>query len=168
MGFTAKEHIAIAEKLLSEPPKERFDRVVVDKKVANREGHLRDLRTLIKKVRALDARRWTRNTSPGRKPLHKGRKEKLHTEFQKLDKKLQDTFPKFFYKQKVLEDMIVVAGNVHEKFQASLRHIQELEAPAQVRRAAGGASTAERSQDPRARTIRPHAPRRVLQGLRPA
>ena len=43
LGFTAKEHIAIAEKLLSEPPKERFDRVVVDKKVANREAHLRDL-----------------------------------------------------------------------------------------------------------------------------
>src|SRR5690242_11676618 len=55
LGFTAKEHIAIAEKLLSEPPKERFDRVVVDKKVANREGHLKDLRNLIKKVRALDA-----------------------------------------------------------------------------------------------------------------
>src|SRR5207247_3483756 len=54
LGFAAKEHIAIAEKLLSEPPKERFDRVVVDKKVANREGHLRELRTLIKKVRSLD------------------------------------------------------------------------------------------------------------------
>src|SRR5207244_8460761 len=40
LGFTAKEHIAIAEKLLSEPPKERFDRVVVDKKVASREKHL--------------------------------------------------------------------------------------------------------------------------------
>jgi len=34
LGFTAKEHIAIAEKLLSEPPKERFDRVVIDKKIA--------------------------------------------------------------------------------------------------------------------------------------
>src|SRR5207237_6742504 len=55
LGFAAKEHIAIAEKLLSEPPKERFDRVVVDKKVANREGHLKDVRVLIKKVRGLDA-----------------------------------------------------------------------------------------------------------------
>src|SRR5437899_11071051 len=55
LGFTAKEHIAIAEKLLSEPPKERFDRVVVDKKVANRERHLKELRVLIKKVRDLDA-----------------------------------------------------------------------------------------------------------------
>ena len=52
LGFTAKEHIAIAEKLLSEPPKERFDRVIVDKKIANREGHLKDLRALIKKVHA--------------------------------------------------------------------------------------------------------------------
>jgi len=127
LGFTAKEHIAIAEKLLSEPPKERFDRVVVDKKVANREGHLRDLRQLIKKVRASDAlvdekyMAWQKLSMPGRR-------EKAWAELQKLDKKLQDTFPKFFYKQKVLEDMIVVAGNVHEKFKASLRHIDELEA----------------------------------------
>jgi RNA polymerase primary sigma factor len=125
LGFTAKEHIAIAEKLLSEPPKERFDRVVVDKKVANREGHLRDLRNLIKKVRTLDSQvdesylAWQRAPQKNR--------DKFGAAFRKMDKKLQDTFPKFFYKQKVLEDMIVVAGNVHEKFQASLRRIQELE-----------------------------------------
>ena len=35
-GFAAKEHIALAEKLISEPPKERFDRVIVDKKVESR------------------------------------------------------------------------------------------------------------------------------------
>ena len=54
-GFAAKEHCAVAEKLLAEPPKERFDRIVVDKKVATREGHLKDLRGLVKKIRALDA-----------------------------------------------------------------------------------------------------------------
>ncbi|MGC9036042.1 MAG: RNA polymerase sigma factor region1.1 domain-containing protein, partial [Verrucomicrobiia bacterium] len=43
-GFTAKEHIALAEKLISEPPKERFDRVIVDKKVESRDEHIRDLR----------------------------------------------------------------------------------------------------------------------------
>jgi RNA polymerase primary sigma factor len=125
LGFTAKEHIAIAEKLLSEPPKERFDRVVVDKKVANREGHLKDLRNLIKKVRALDAD-VDQKYLDWQKASVKNR-EKLLTVFRKLDKRVQDTFPKFFYKQKVLEDMIVVAGNVHEKFQASLRRIHELE-----------------------------------------
>jgi RNA polymerase primary sigma factor len=126
LGFTAKEHIAIAEKLLSEPPKERFDRVVVDKKVANREGHLKDLRTLIKKVRALDNEVDEKYHSFQK--LTGSRREKALAEFKKMDKRLQETFPKFYYKQRVLEDMIVVAGNVHEKFQSSLRRIQELEA----------------------------------------
>ena len=126
LGFTAKEHIAIAEKLLSEPPKERFDRVIVDKKIANREGHLRDLRKLIKKVRAFDQKVDTKYFN-WQKALQKGRKEKMQRELKKLSVKLQEIFIRFFYKQKVVEEMIVVAGNIHEKFQASLRHIQELE-----------------------------------------
>jgi RNA polymerase primary sigma factor len=127
LGFAAKEHIAIAEKLLSEPPKERFDRVVVDKKVANREAHLRELRGLIKKVQVLDAKVddkyivWQKATTQGLRQKH-------YAKLQKLDRKLQDMFPKFFYKQRVLEDMILVAGNVHEKFKSSLRHIEELDA----------------------------------------
>src|SRR5215467_1964858 len=53
-GFAGKEHIALAEKLLSEPPKERFDRVVVDKKIEGRENHLKALQKLIKVVKELD------------------------------------------------------------------------------------------------------------------
>jgi len=126
LGFAAKEHIAIAEKLLSEPPKERFDRVIVDKKIANREGHLRDLRRLIKKVRILDQKVDAKYFA-WQKALQKGRKERLQRDLKKLGTKLQETFQKFFYKQKVVEEMIVVAGNVHEKFQASLRHLRDLE-----------------------------------------
>ncbi len=126
LGFTAKEHIAIAEKLLSEPPKERFDRVIVDKKIANREGHLKDLRKLIKKVHAAD-QKVDEKYFAWQKAQQKGRKEKLERELKKMGGKLQETFAKFYYKQKVVEEMIVVAGNIHEKFQASLRHLQELE-----------------------------------------
>jgi RNA polymerase primary sigma factor len=75
LGFTAKEHIAIAEKLLSEPPKERFDRVIVDKKIANREGHLKDLRKLIKKVREQD-HKVDEKYFAWQKTQQKGRKEK--------------------------------------------------------------------------------------------
>ncbi|HVU27677.1 MAG TPA: RNA polymerase sigma factor RpoD [Verrucomicrobiae bacterium] len=126
LGFTAKEHIAIAEKLLSDPPKERFDRVIVDKKVANRDGHLRDLRKFIKKVHALD-QKVDAKYFVWQKAAQKGRKEKLQRELKKMSAKLQDTFGKFYYKQKVVEEMIIVAGNIHEKFQVSLRHLQELE-----------------------------------------
>jgi len=126
LGFTAKEHIAIAEKLLSEPPKERFDRVIVDKKIANREGHLKDLRKLIKKIHAMD-QNVDEKYFAWQKAQQKGRKEALERELKKLGVKVQDAFTKFYYKQKVVEEMIVVAGNIHEKFQASLRHLAELE-----------------------------------------
>jgi len=111
---------------LSEPPKERFDRVIVDKKIANREGHLRELRKLIKKIHAFD-QKVDAKYFMWQKALQKGRKEKLQRELKKLSFKLQEIFTRFFYKQKVVEEMIIVAGNIHEKFQASLRHIQELE-----------------------------------------
>ena len=126
LGFTAKEHIAIAEKILSDPPKERFDRVIVDKKIANREGHLKDLRKLIKKIHAMDANVDAKYFA-WQKAQQKGRKEKMEKELKKLGVKLQETFAKFYYKQKVVEEMIVVAGNIYEKFQASVRHLAELE-----------------------------------------
>jgi RNA polymerase primary sigma factor len=125
LGFAAKEHCAVAEKLLAEPPKERFDRIVVDKKVATRERHLKDLRGLVKKIGTLDAQVDALYTRL-QKAVSRGHRERLLRECQKLDRNLQATFPKFFYKPKVLEDMVAVAGNVHEKFRAGARRIQEL------------------------------------------
>ncbi len=124
-GFAAKEHIALSDKLLSEPPKERFDRVIVDKKIPNRDGHLKDLRRLVKKARELDHNVDLKFTA-WRKTNTKSRRAALEKELKKMDKKLQEYFPKFFYKQKALEEMIVVAGNVHEKLQGSLRNIESL------------------------------------------
>ena len=139
--------------------------MVVDKKVANREGHCATCATLIKKVRALDAKVDDKYIAWQKAAHARAAAQKLQSEFQKLDKKLQDIFPKFFYKQKVLEDMIVVAGNVHEKFQASLRHIEELEA--QRKSAEQQAAHPGRThQDPRPGAVRAHAARGVLQGLR--
>jgi RNA polymerase primary sigma factor len=125
-GFAAKEHIALAEKLISEPPKERFDRVIVDKKVESRDRHLKALRQLVKKVRDLDQAvdekyaRWQEAAKPAAR-------EKLFHEFKKQDKKLQDSFPKFFYKQKVIEEMILVTQNIHDKIQLSVRAIADME-----------------------------------------
>jgi RNA polymerase primary sigma factor len=125
-GFTAKEHSAIAQKLLSDPPKERFDRIVEESKVTSRESHLQDLHGLLKKMHALDAQvdehyaRW-------QKAVSADHRKKLFDQFQKLEKALKATFPKFFYKQRVLEDVMVVAGNLQEKLQAGLKRLQECE-----------------------------------------
>jgi RNA polymerase primary sigma factor len=125
-GFSGKEHIALAEKLISEPPKERFDRVIVDKKIEAREEHLKSLRKLAKEVRAFDQavdEKWREIQEDEDKSKH----EKLKGEFAKLDEKLQKSFPKFYYKQKVIEEICLVADNIHDKFQASVRLIHELQ-----------------------------------------
>jgi len=54
-GFAGKEHLALAEKLLADPPRERFDRVVLDPQVAEREAHTKNLVRLVASMRELDA-----------------------------------------------------------------------------------------------------------------
>src|SRR5579862_8550284 len=127
-GFSGKEHIALAEKLVSEPPKERFDRVILDKKIDSRDAHLKELRRLITQVRHIDQlvdekyTEWQSNET-------KTRTGPAHSAFQKVDRKLQKTYEKFSYKQKVIEEMALVAENIHDKINLSLRAIQELDTP---------------------------------------
>jgi len=125
-GFAGKEHIALAEKLISEPPKERFDRVVLDKKIESRDNHLRALRKLVKDLRIIDQQvddKYAEWQHCGQK----GKREMFFKEFRKLDERLQRTFPKFYYKQKVIEEMALVADNIHDKIQLSLQTIQDWE-----------------------------------------
>jgi RNA polymerase primary sigma factor len=127
LGFAAKEHIAVAEKLLSTPPKERFDRLVAETKVPNRDRHLRQLQRLIKRVRELDAQideRFTTQTPGDRSRRHR---QRFAASSRKLERTLQATFSKFCYKPKVIEDMVTVAVNLREKFEAVTRRIQELQ-----------------------------------------
>ncbi|MBM3875189.1 MAG: RNA polymerase sigma factor RpoD [Verrucomicrobia bacterium] len=125
-GFSGKEHIALAEKLISEPPKERFDRVIVDKKIEGRDDHLKALRKLVKEVRVTDTHIDELYAGWHAAP-NKAKKDKAHTALHKADEKLQRSFPKFFYKQKVIEEMALVADNIHDKVQASLRTIHDME-----------------------------------------
>ena len=125
LGFTAKEHIALAEKLTADPPKERFDRVTVDKVIETREKHIKALHRLIKKVREED-------TGVDKKYLDwrraaKAKAKKACDAFENLNDKLQKNFPKFKFKQKVIEEMGLVADNIHDKMQQNLRAIEQLQ-----------------------------------------
>ena len=126
-GFAGKEHIALAEKLISEPPKERFDRVIIDKKIEGREDYLKGLRRLVKDVRTLDQNVDEKYADWQCAP-NKTKRDKLFKDFSKVDAKLRRSFSMFFYKQKVIEEMALVADNIHDKIQLSLRTIQDCEA----------------------------------------
>ena len=127
LGFAGKEHIALAEKLLAEPPRERFDRVILEKKVDDRNAHLRVLRRLVARIHGIDEAVdhkyivWR----DARTQVHRRRAQ---TAFKRADQKLQTLFPKFCCKHKVIEEMALVAENIHDKLQYSLHALAEVEA----------------------------------------
>ncbi|MGP8217833.1 MAG: RNA polymerase sigma factor RpoD [Limisphaerales bacterium] len=127
LGFAGKEHIALAEKLLVEPPRERFDRVILDKKVDNRNAHLRALHRLVAQVRKID-REVDEKYTAWRNAHNKSKQNRALTAFKRLDRKLQGVFPGFCCKQKVIEEMALVAENIHDKLQYSLRALADAEA----------------------------------------
>jgi RNA polymerase primary sigma factor len=127
MGFAGKEHIALAEKLVAEPPRERFDRVILDKKIEGRENHLVALRRLLKVAGPLDQQvdeKYAQWQACG----NAAEREKLWASFTALDRRLQRAFPKFYYKHKALEEMGLVAENIHDKIRLCLGAIGQLEA----------------------------------------
>ena len=126
LGFAGKEHIALAEKLMAEPPRERFDRVVLEKKVDDRSAHLRTLRKLVKQVRELDQEVDARYTA-WQAAHTKTARSRAQAAFKRLDQKLQEQFPKFCFKQKVVEEMSLVAENIHDKLKYGLRALADTE-----------------------------------------
>ena len=124
-GFAAKEYIAVAEKLLSDPPKERFDRVILDQKIDGKESHLRVLRQLVEQLRHLDSRADELYSAARQNAAGNGKPSSI-TEYRQLTRKIQSLFRKFYYKQKVIDEMSLVAENLYEKFHSCLRFSGEV------------------------------------------
>ncbi len=125
-GFAGKEQIALAEKLTADPPRERFDRVVLEKKANNRNAHLRALHRLVKQVREIDREADCKYTL-WRDAKAKAQRSRALAAFKRLNQKLQGTFHKFHYKQNVIEEMALVAENIHDKLNCSLCALAETE-----------------------------------------
>jgi RNA polymerase primary sigma factor len=126
LGFAGKEHVALAEKLLADPPRERFDRVVLDNKVDSRNVHLRVLHRVLARVRKLD-QDVDRHYTAWRDARLKTKRQRTSRAFKGANQKLQDAFPKFCFKYKVIEEMALVAENIHDKLQYSLRALDDAE-----------------------------------------
>jgi len=124
-GFTGKEHMGLAKRLLS--GKERFDRVIIDKKIDSREQYMRVLPRLLAQVEKSDGLVDAKYEKLTRSGLTKREAEKLRREFKKSDAALQRLFEKFFFKQKVLEEFVEKANEVREKFDDTLFQIDRME-----------------------------------------
>ncbi len=124
-GFTGKEHMGLAKRLLS--GKERFDRVIIDKKIDSREQYMRVLPRLLAQVEKSDVSVDAKYEKVTRSGLTKREAEKLRRDFKKSDATLQKLFEKFFFKQKVLEEFVEKANEVREKFDDTLFQIDRMQ-----------------------------------------
>jgi RNA polymerase primary sigma factor len=116
-GFIAQAHLDLAQKLTEGG--ERFDRVILDKKIESRERYMKMLPRLCKQVEKLGS---SIRLQYGHILHGSGRRDaKKAKAFQKSVGSLQKLYPKFYFKQKVTEEFVHLAD---EKFQA-LTHLQD-------------------------------------------
>jgi RNA polymerase primary sigma factor len=110
-GFIAQAHLDLAEKLLQ--ARERFDRVILDKKIESRERYLKKLPRLSKQVGRLSeaiSKQYTKLA--GRSSKKGGSKSKT---FQRAVNGLQKCYPQFYFKQKVTEEFVHLADETHHR-----------------------------------------------------
>ncbi|MFN2623629.1 MAG: RNA polymerase sigma factor RpoD [Chthoniobacterales bacterium] len=115
-GFIAQAHLDLAQKLTEGG--ERFDRVILDKKIESRERYMKMLPRLCKQVEKLSGGIRQQYSQilhgSGRRDARKAKA------FQKAVAGLQKLYPKFYFKQKVTEEFVHLAD---ERYQA-LTHLQ--------------------------------------------
>jgi RNA polymerase primary sigma factor len=133
-GFACKEHTALARKLLAVPPKERFDRLIVDSKLENRERHLRVLDKMAARAEALD-RELDRKYQQWRSCANEQDRITLARDMQRLKARVRRLLPRFGLQRKVVEELATIAGNLYTQFQSiSLQLAQNEQAPASLER----------------------------------
>ena len=114
-GFIARAHLDLAQKLIDQ--RERFDRVILDKKIESRERYMKALPRLCQQVkRQADsvAKIYSAKlivAAPSAANLKS---------FERVLQNLQKLYPKFFFKQKVVEDFVLLADE-------NLRALQNLQ-----------------------------------------
>jgi len=136
MGFVARGHLDLAQKLLDQ--RERFDRVIMDKKIESRERYMKALPRLCATIKT--AAQKIDHLFIGIARVKKPSGVQLKS-FDKALAGIRVHYPKFFYKQKITDDFVQAADDTHrtllhlhgEHIKASPRAKRSTEAKNKVR-----------------------------------
>src|SRR4030095_4330031 len=107
-GFVARGHLDLAQKLIE--GRERFDRVILDKKIESRERYMKTLPRLCKQVEQLSTS-INRHFSELVRDLSKKASHKRKA--QRTMANLQRIYPRFYFKQRVTEEFVHLADEAH-------------------------------------------------------
>jgi RNA polymerase primary sigma factor len=105
--FTADAYLELATKLVA--GKERFDRVILDKKIESRERYMKGLPRLCRQVG--QARDDINSVYQKLKSAREKSRPKLEQEYKKSISAIQRLYARFYFKQKVTEEFIGIADD---------------------------------------------------------
>ena len=105
-GFIAYAHLDMAQRLLDS--RERFDRVIQDKKIESRERYLKLLPRLSQQLQRL-ADNVSEHYVAKIAPLKKAPTPQDQEQHEKLIEEVVKIYPKFFFKSKIVEDFVTHA-----------------------------------------------------------
>jgi RNA polymerase primary sigma factor len=123
-GFTAREYLNLARKL--EQGRERFDRVIQDKKIDSRDKYLISLKALVRSVEGANQKADHAYAKVVKARDSKNALAKAEKEFAKTDAALQKLFIRFYYKQKVTEEFVAVCEHHHHDLVDTERQLEKL------------------------------------------
>ena len=109
-GFSARAYLDLAAKL--QEGRERFDRVILDKKIESRERYMKHLPKL---CHQLDQAMAGCGNTYRHYVAHGGKNHETKSfhDFKKAHEGIQRIYPKFFFKQKVTEEFVHLADEAH-------------------------------------------------------
>ena len=122
LGFAAKEHITLAQKLVADPPREDFDRSVVLPPGRNRDHHLVVLRKCIRQLRSLDMEAdalLNELGQPGSQAETTARRRRLAD----IDAGIQRLLPRFCFSWHVLMGIALLGWHLRERMQTCREQI---------------------------------------------
>jgi len=108
-GIVSRHIVALGQKLLNR--EERFDRIVIDKKIDSREAYFKALPKLVETTQRNElavAEAWQEAQQARSEPEQK----KALAKFRKRESALRANFPKFYFKLKVYEDYLEGLGHL--------------------------------------------------------
>ena len=107
-GFTSKSHLDLAQKLIE--GRERFDRVILDKKIESRERYMKGLPKLCSQIERSsgEVAALYRKLMEARES---GKESSVKSDFQKAHTSLMKLYPRFYFKQKVTEEFVQLADD---------------------------------------------------------
>ncbi len=119
-GFIARAYLDLAQKLAE--GRERFDRIILDKKIESRERYMKLLPKLCIQLETA-AKNCVNSYKNYLAHGGKNRDTKSFAEFSKTHGSIQKIYPKFFFKQKVTEEFVHLCDETHRLIRL---HLDEL------------------------------------------